>query len=63
MIDMETLSRCCGKPMLEVVQLGRFVELECPNCGDRIFMKRCSESYAPHTSHTGWKEGVAYREA
>ena len=57
-IDMN-LSKCCGKEMVTTMELGRFVEMKCPQCGDLVYMKHYSEHYA---TSSGWKEGFIFHE-
>lgn len=57
-IDMN-LSKCCGKEMVTTMELGRFIEMKCTQCGDHVYMKQYSEHYQ---SAAGWKEGFIFHE-
>jgi hypothetical protein len=34
---------CCGKQMEIKLELGRFVEVRCPKCGDIVYVKKYKE--------------------
>ncbi len=35
---------CCGKQMKPTLELGRFTEAKCENCGDVVYIKKYSET-------------------
>ncbi len=38
------LPLCCGKEMKSTMELGRFTEAKCDNCGDVVYVKKLSEN-------------------
>lgn len=47
MREKSNLPQCCGHEMSVKLDLGRFIETSCDNCGDTVYIKKL-EAPKPH---------------
>jgi predicted RNA-binding Zn-ribbon protein involved in translation (DUF1610 family) len=44
---MDKIPECCGKSMRVNIETTRFIEVQCPECGDVIYIKKDSSEGKP----------------